>query len=110
MWSSVLRCAALQALRAGCKLSLVDADRLTDTSHSPAVNCILFWATRKEAAWCPQCRVKFSQLTLYRKLDGEPRELPAQESLCLLKRTAWFQEYAQVGTFPGLGDKAWACV
>lgn len=61
-----------------------------------AVNCILFWATRKEAAWCPQCRVSFSQLRVYRRLDGTPRDLPDLESVCLLKRTTWYQEYAQV--------------
>ena len=63
-----------------------------------AVNCILFWATHKEkTAWCPQCRVSFSQLRVYRHLDGTPRDLPDLESVCLLKRTHWFQDYARVG-------------
>lgn len=62
----------------------------------PAVNCILHWAVHKEATWCPQCRVPFSQLLTYRKLDGSLRDFPASESVCLLKRTAHFQEYMTV--------------
>ena len=67
-----------------------------DAAPAHAVNCVLYWASRKESPWCPQCRTPFSQLRLHRKLDGAPRDLPGLESLCLLKRTAWFQEYAQV--------------
>ncbi|KAK9792475.1 hypothetical protein WJX73_002403 [Symbiochloris irregularis] len=63
--------------------------------HQYCATCILHWTVHKESAWCPQCRVPFSRLQTYRALDGSLRDYPADESLCLLKRTAWFQEYVQ---------------
>lgn len=83
-----------------------DLALIPNCEHQYCVNCILHWAVHKEATWCPQCRVPFSQLLTYRKLDGSLRDFPASESVCLLKRTAHFQEYMtarEKGKSPALG-------
>ena len=59
-----------------------------------AVNCILMWAVCKET--CPQCKAPFNYLITYRQLDGTITDYPTEESVCLLKRARWFEDYVKV--------------
>lgn len=61
-----------------------------------AACCILHWAVYKEKPWCPQCKAPFSSLLTFRALDGDLRDFPSRESVCLLKRAGWFQEHVKV--------------
>ena len=46
-----------------------------------SANCILQWASYKSYPWCPQCRLPFSSLYLYKTLDGR------SDSLLLMRRS-----------------------
>ncbi|KAH9315448.1 hypothetical protein KI387_024075, partial [Taxus chinensis] len=38
--------------------------------HAYCVTCILRWASYKADCWCPQCKLPFSFLFVYKALDG----------------------------------------
>jgi hypothetical protein len=61
-----------------------------------AVNCILQWSLCKE--WCPQCKHPFDYLLTHKQLDGTVTDFLTEESVVLLKRARWFEEYMRVRT------------
>lgn len=63
-----------------------------------AVNCILQWSLCKE--WCPQCKHPFDYLLTHKQLDGTVTDFLTEESVVLLKRARWFEEYMRVRTPP----------
>jgi hypothetical protein len=58
------------------------------------VNCILQWSMVKEC--CPQCKQPFDYLLTHKQLDGTLTDYLAEESVVLLKRARWFEEYLRV--------------
>jgi len=58
------------------------------------VNCILQWSLCKE--WCPQCKHPFDYLLTHKQLDGTVTDFLTEESVVLLKRARWFEEYMRV--------------
>ncbi|CAI5999481.1 unnamed protein product [Closterium sp. NIES-64] len=58
--------------------------------HSYCINCILQWASYKTHPWCPQCRLPFSSLYLYKTLNGSVSDFMLEESVCLLLRAPWY--------------------
>lgn len=64
--------------------------------HVYCVTCILHWASYKNQPWCPQCRLPFSFLYVYRALDGSISDYMFEESVCLLLRAFWYEPL----TFP----------
>lgn len=62
------------------------------------VNCILQWSLCKE--WCPQCKHPFDYLLTHKQLDGTVTDFLTEESVVLLKRARWFEEYMRVRTAP----------
>ncbi|CAI5977358.1 unnamed protein product [Closterium sp. NIES-64] len=58
--------------------------------HSYCVNCILQWASYKTHPWCPQCRLPFSSLYLYKTLNGSVSDFMLEESVCFLLRAPWY--------------------
>lgn len=61
-----------------------------------AVNCILQWSLCKEL--CPQCKHPFDYLLTHKQLDGTVTDFLTEESVVLLKRARWFEEYMRVST------------
>lgn len=61
--------------------------------HFYCVTCILNWAVHKESTVCPQCKAPFTHLYTHRALDGTLYDYPMEESVCLLKRARWFEDY-----------------
>lgn len=59
------------------------------------MNCILQWSLCKE--WCPQCKHPFDYLLIHKQLDGTVTDFLTEESVVLLKRARWFEEYMRVG-------------
>lgn len=59
--------------------------------HVYCVNCILQWASYKSYPWCPQCRLPFESLYLYKALDGSLSDFMLEESVCLLLRASWYK-------------------
>lgn len=59
-----------------------------------AVNCILQWSLCKE--WCPQCKHPFDYLLTHKQLDGTVTDFLTEESVVLLKRARWFEDYMRV--------------
>lgn len=59
------------------------------------MNCILQWSLCKE--WCPQCKHPFDYLLTHKQLDGTVTDFLTEESVVLLKRARWFEEYMRVG-------------
>jgi hypothetical protein len=54
----------------------------------------LQWALCKE--WCPQCKHPFDYLLTHKQLDGTVTDFLTEESVVLLKRARWFEEYMRV--------------
>ncbi|EFJ51756.1 hypothetical protein VOLCADRAFT_103400 [Volvox carteri f. nagariensis] len=76
-------------------IELEDLAIIKGCEHEYCVNCILQWATCKEAPWCPQCKKPFNYLYCHRLLDGTLSDMPVEESVCLMKRASWFVEYVK---------------
>jgi len=72
---------------------LADLALIKGCEHQYCVNCILMWAVCKET--CPQCKAPFNYLITYRQLDGNITDYPTEESVCLLKRARWFEDYVK---------------
>lgn len=53
------------------------------------------WSLCKE--WCPQCKHPFDYLLTHKQLDGTVTDFLTEESVVLLKRARWFEEYMRVG-------------
>eukprot|EP00250_Pteridium_aquilinum_P018580 c24125_g1_i2 orf=794-1654(+) len=68
-----------------------EAAEIKGCEHSYCVTCILRWASYKAEPWCPQCRLPFSFLYVYKALDGTLRDYLFEESVCLLLRACWFK-------------------
>ena len=60
------------------------------------MNCILQWSLCKE--WCPQCKHPFDYLLTHKQLDGTITDFLTEESVVLLKRARWFEEYMRVSS------------
>eukprot|EP00271_Cylindrocystis_brebissonii_P015788 TRINITY_DN38801_c0_g1_i1.p1 TRINITY_DN38801_c0_g1~~TRINITY_DN38801_c0_g1_i1.p1 ORF type:complete len:294 (+),score=38.82 TRINITY_DN38801_c0_g1_i1:352-1233(+) len=72
-------------------IKLEDFAQVKGCDHTYCATCILRWAgTFKKDPWCPQCRVPFSMLYLYRKLDGSFNDYLMEEPVCLLLCASWF--------------------
>ncbi|KAK4783944.1 hypothetical protein SAY86_018312 [Trapa natans] len=59
--------------------------------HAYCVKCILRWASYKDKAICPQCKLPFEFLHLHRTLDGRICDYMFEESVPLLLRAYWFE-------------------
>jgi hypothetical protein len=52
------------------KIKLEETSQVKGCEHSYCIACILQWAIHKSQPWCPQCRLPFTSLYVYRALDG----------------------------------------
>eukprot|EP00877_Chromochloris_zofingiensis_P000772 jgi/Chrzof1/10696/Cz05g09050.t1 len=87
--------------------SVMDLALVKGCEHQYCVHCILQWSLCKE--WCPQCKAPFSYLITYRQLDGTLTDYAAEESVVLLKRARWFEDYLKAkekGKAPVSADTA----
>ncbi|KAI5082235.1 hypothetical protein GOP47_0001978 [Adiantum capillus-veneris] len=73
------------------KIKAEETAEIKGCEHSYCVTCILRWASYKTEPWCPQCRLPFSSLYVYRALDGSLSDYMFEESVCLLLRAFWFK-------------------
>lgn len=73
------------------KIKQEETAQVKGCEHSYCVTCILRWASYKTEPWCPQCRLPFSFLYVYRALDGSLSDYMFEESVCLLLRAFWFK-------------------
>lgn len=73
------------------KIKVEETAQIRGCEHSYCVTCILRWASYKTEPWCPQCRLPFSFLYVYRALDGTLSDYMFEESVCLLLRAFWFK-------------------
>ncbi|MCO5581794.1 hypothetical protein L7F22_035683 [Adiantum nelumboides] len=73
------------------KIKAEETAEIKGCEHSYCVTCILRWASYKTEPWCPQCRLPFSFLYVYRALDGSLSDYMFEESVCLLLRAFWFK-------------------
>eukprot|EP00889_Picochlorum_renovo_P003695 jgi/Picre1/30725/NNA_006086.t1 len=51
------------------------------------------WTLHKEKTFCPTCKQPFSYLLTYRGLDGSLNDFPMEESVVLLRRAHWFEDW-----------------
>ncbi|MCO5568497.1 hypothetical protein L7F22_022196 [Adiantum nelumboides] len=73
------------------KIKAEETAEIKGCEHFYCVTCILRWASYKTERWCPQCRLPFSFLYVYRALDGSLSDYMFEESVCLLLRAFWFK-------------------
>eukprot|EP00249_Psilotum_nudum_P021798 c28251_g1_i2 orf=1213-1851(+) len=73
------------------KIKVEETAQIKGCEHAYCVTCILRWASYKTEPWCPQCRLPFSFLFVYRALDGSLKDYMLEESVCLLLRAPWFK-------------------
>jgi len=73
------------------KIKLAETSQIKGCEHSYCVTCILRWALYKNNTWCPQCRLPFTELYVYKALDGSLNDYLFEESVCLLLRASWFE-------------------
>lgn len=73
------------------KVKVEETAEIKGCEHCYCVTCILRWASYKAEPWCPQCRLPFSFLFVYRRLDGSLSDFLLEESVCLLLRAFWFK-------------------
>ncbi|KAJ7520766.1 hypothetical protein O6H91_19G022000 [Diphasiastrum complanatum] len=73
------------------KVMFEETSLVKGCDHMYCVTCILRWASYKTEPWCPQCRLAFSSLYVYKALDGSLNDFLMEESVCLLLRAAWFK-------------------
>lgn len=73
------------------KIKLAETSQIKGCEHSYCVTCILRWAMYQKNTWCPQCRLPFTELYVYRALDGCLNDYLFEESVCLLLRASWFK-------------------
>lgn len=59
--------------------------------------------------WCPQCKKPFDYLLTHRQLDGTLTDYLAEESVVLLKRARWFEDYVKVSVMLQTRDEAQQC-
>lgn len=64
-------------------------------ARTRAVHCILQWARFRDNPQCPQCKTPFGYLWTHRLLDGTLSDFPVEESVVLLKRARWFDDYVK---------------
>eukprot|EP00270_Netrium_digitus_P009544 TRINITY_DN2905_c0_g1_i1.p1 TRINITY_DN2905_c0_g1~~TRINITY_DN2905_c0_g1_i1.p1 ORF type:complete len:328 (+),score=63.26 TRINITY_DN2905_c0_g1_i1:262-1245(+) len=72
------------------RIAVEDTAHVKGCEHVYCACCILQWASYKSVPWCPQCRLPFSSLYVYRTLDGSLSDAMVEESVCLLLRATWF--------------------
>ncbi|KAG0558292.1 hypothetical protein KC19_10G016600 [Ceratodon purpureus] len=73
------------------RIKLAQTSQIKGCEHSYCITCILRWALYQKNTWCPQCRLPFTELYLYRSLDGRLNDYLVEESVCLLMRASWFK-------------------
>ncbi|XP_057864574.2 uncharacterized protein LOC131072436 [Cryptomeria japonica] len=73
------------------RIMLEEIAQIKGCEHAYCVTCILRWASYKADCWCPQCKLPFSFLFVYKSLDGSVHDYMSEESVCLLLRAAWFK-------------------
>ncbi|KAJ0978818.1 hypothetical protein J5N97_014292 [Dioscorea zingiberensis] len=72
------------------RILIQDSASVKGCGHSYCAICILRWATYTKNPSCPQCKLPFSFLTVFRSLDGSMHDYSFEESVCLLLRAPWF--------------------
>ncbi|XP_024366387.1 uncharacterized protein [Physcomitrium patens] len=73
------------------RIKLAETSQIKGCEHSYCVTCILRWALYQNNTWCPQCRLPFTEMYVYRSLDGSLNDYLIEESVCLLLRASWFE-------------------
>ncbi|CAK9859902.1 unnamed protein product [Sphagnum jensenii] len=86
------------------KIKLEETSQVKGCEHSYCITCILQWAIHKSQPWCPQCRLPFTSLYVYRALDGSLNDYMFEESVCLLLRASWFKPPPPVPEVEDLED------
>ncbi|KAM0954158.1 putative transcription factor C2H2 family [Dioscorea sansibarensis] len=72
------------------RIPIQDCAAVKGCGHSYCAICILRWATYTKTPLCPQCKLPFTFLDVYRSLDGSIHDYSFEESVCLLLRAPWF--------------------
>eukprot|EP00246_Nothoceros_aenigmaticus_P003091 TRINITY_DN1401_c0_g1_i3.p2 TRINITY_DN1401_c0_g1~~TRINITY_DN1401_c0_g1_i3.p2 ORF type:complete len:148 (+),score=21.10 TRINITY_DN1401_c0_g1_i3:567-1010(+) len=52
------------------KIAVEETAQIKGCEHSYCVTCILRWASYKPEPWCPQCRLPFTFVYVYKSIDG----------------------------------------
>lgn len=78
-------------------IDLPDMAMVKGCDHLYCACCILQWTLHKSEASCvcPTCKRAFSYLLTYRALDGTLNDFPMEESVVLLRRSQWFEEWVR---------------
>lgn len=76
-----------------CDIALEDMAMVKGCDHLYCSYCILQWTLHKETPVCPTCKQPFSYLLTYRALDGSLNDFPMEESVVLLRRAQWFEDW-----------------
>lgn len=78
-------------------INLPDMAMVKGCDHLYCACCILQWTLHKSEASCvcPTCKRPFSYLLTYRALDGTLNDFPMEESVVLLRRSQWFEEWVR---------------
>lgn len=78
-------------------IDLPDMAMVKGCDHLYCACCILQWTLHKSEATCvcPTCKRPFSYLLTYRALDGTLNDFPIEESVVLLRRSQWFEEWVR---------------
>ena len=78
-------------------IDLPDMAMVKGCDHLYCAHCILQWTLHKSDAGCvcPTCKRPFSYLLTYRALDGTLNDFPMEESVVLLRRSHWFEEWVR---------------
>lgn len=76
-----------------CDIALENMAMVKGCDHLYCAFCILQWTLHKETPVCPTCKQPFSYLLTYRALDGSLNDFPMEESVVLLRRAQWFEDW-----------------
>ena len=78
-------------------IDLPDMAMVKGCDHLYCACCILQWTLHKSesSCVCPTCKRPFSYLLTYRALDGTLNDFPMEESVVLLRRSHWFEEWVR---------------
>lgn len=76
-----------------CDIPLEDVAMVKGCDHMYCAYCILQWTLHNEKTFCPTCKQPFSYLLTYRGLDGSLNDFPMEESVVLLRRAHWFEDW-----------------
>jgi hypothetical protein len=76
-------------------IDLPDMAMVKGCDHLYCAQCILQWTLHRSESVCPTCKRPFSYLLTYRALDGTLNDFPMEESVVLLRRSQWFEEWVR---------------